>query len=133
MAHHTLLEGYSLRADLFTASEALAHSPGLDLLPPSIFMEEAMSLRNLGQSLSSLVFINSWVKRRLVCGAEMGEPGVGLLGPVFGPRHLGGSHSLATATLRTGTCPVELRQPFLPPCSNELSALHLCIFSPVGS
>lgn len=57
-----------------------------------------MSPRNLGHSLSSPVFINSWLKKRLVCGTEAGKPGVGLLGLVSGPRHLGGSHSLATAT-----------------------------------
>lgn len=85
-----------------------------------------MSPRNLGHSFNSPIFINSWLKRRLVCGTDAGKPGVGLLGLVFGPRHLGDSHSLATATFKVGTWPVErLRQPFLAPWSHELSHLHL--------
>lgn len=82
----------------------------VQLLP--VFMEETMSPRNLGHSLNSPVFINSWLKRRVVCGTDAGKPGVGLLGLVFGPKHLGDSHLLATATFKVGTWPVEAQAAF---------------------
>lgn len=57
-------------------------------------------------------------------GIEAGKPREDLLGLVFKPRHLGYSYSLSIATLKAGSWPVGLRQPFLVPWSYELSASH---------
>lgn len=65
-------------------------------------------------------------------GIEAGKPREDLLGLVFGPRHLGCSYSLSIATLKAGSWPVGLRQPFLAPWSYELSASHWGMSSYIG-